>query len=154
MMQATNYQEKVWKWERAGWTFMGVLLLSGLVEILAPKALSQAMTHTGLHVRNQSKSARLAHLEVQVGPEATDGEQLILRVTAKHFNNLEVQNIIPAPTKVFTSRDTYEYVFPVRDRNKALTIHFYLQGRPAGPTRDEVNFSTPGALAFSRFSTP
>ncbi|MDB6029800.1 MAG: hypothetical protein JWM16_138 [Verrucomicrobiales bacterium] len=134
---------------------MGVLLLSGLVEILAPSALSQAMAHTvGLRAGGLEKKAPMARLEVQVGPEATRGEQLILRVASKHFQNLEVQNIIPPPTKVLTTGDTYEYVFPIQQQNKPLTIHFYLQGRPPGRSRHEMDFSTPGALAFSRFLAP
>jgi hypothetical protein len=155
IMHATDDQEKVWKWERAGWTFMGVLLLCGLVEILTPNALSQAMAYSvGLRAGGHARKAHVARLEVQVGPEATDGKELILRVASKHFKNLEVQNIIPAPTKVLTSGDTYEYVFPIQHRNEALTIQFYLQGRSAEPSRDEMDFSTPGALAFSRFLAP
>jgi hypothetical protein len=154
-MQTTKDQERIWKWERAGWTFMGILLLCGLLEILAPNPVSQAVAHTvGIRPGTSDRPAQATRLEVQVGPEATSKDQLILQVASKHFKNLEVQNIIPAPLRVLTSGDNYEYVFPVRRQNEPLTITFYLQTRRSTLSPGEMGFTTGGTLAFSRFVGP
>jgi hypothetical protein len=157
VMEVTKNQEKLWKWERAGWIFMGVALLSGLVEILTPTPLIEAVAHTmGRRPGNSEAKEKgsAARLEVQVGPEATSGEELILQVASKHFQNLEVQSIVPAPSKVITAGDTYEYVFAVQKPNEGLAIQFYLRSRHGGQKQNEMHFSTPGALAFSRFVAP
>jgi hypothetical protein len=151
-MQASINQEKVWKWERAGWVFTGCLLLTGLLLTLCPGSVSEAIArNVGLRPQRATHTHAPGRLEVLVGPEATAADQVILRLASKELENLEVQKIVPTPVKIRSYGDSYEYVFQVTRQHEPLMVTFHFKGTRIGEMPVAVGLPAGESLAFSRF---
>lgn len=131
---------------------MGFALFIGLLASIGPGSAGSALAR-GVGLRPQSADAKPgpATLEVIVGPEATAGDNLVLRLASKELRNMEVQRIVPAPLKVQLRGDDFEYVFPVRHPNESLCITFFLKASRVGKMPVHIGFPSGETLALSRF---
>jgi hypothetical protein len=144
----SKYQQREWRFERAGWAVMGVLLIAGLLGLLGygPLSRTQAGTPAGLMVtydRMQRASAPTEYRFRVAQSLAHDGE-LRLRFDDALLDELELDSILPEPVQMRAGPGYTEFVFAMADAGESpARLQFQFKPATFGHVRGHV--STDGA---------
>ena len=146
-----RYREKVWKWERAGWVFMGLFLVAGLAEVLGSGPRSRQLVKQGSFlqlVKGTPSAGSPIRLEIQAkaGPE----KDLVLRIRTAYLEETKVQRIVPAPSHMISARDWSYYVFPAAVPNQSVTAVFHLKRNGAENAPMDLGVTEGELLSFNQ----
>jgi hypothetical protein len=143
-----TYQRREWRFERAGWAVMVVLLLAGLLGLFGygPLSRARAGTQGALMVRYDRLQRASAPTEYhfQAAPWLTRNGQLRLRFDDALLDEVEMESILPEPVQMRAGPGYTEFVFAM-DGTEGPSAHLQFQFKPAtfGHVRGRV--STEGA---------
>ena len=109
------HQRREWRFERAGWVVMGLLLLAGLLGLFGNGPLSRAQAGdpgaVSVDYDRLQRAASPQTYRFEVDPAlASDGE-LRLRFEDSLLEELEIQSIIPEPESVTAGPGYTEFAF-------------------------------------------
>lgn len=144
-----EFQRKWWKFEKAIWTFFGLLVLLDLAGLFGRGPLANAHKQTADGALNMKyewveRFSTPSILTLHFGPSAVQDGQIRLWVSDPVVKALGNQRIIPQPASSTTGDGGVLYTFPSSD--KPNSVEFALQPSEIGWTRFEVRLVTGGTV--------
>lgn len=71
-------------------------------------------------------------IQLSLGKEQANTDSVLLSVSKEFLSNYQIQKIVPQPTEVIISRDSYQYKFAAQMPGGNTKISFYLQPEKVG----------------------
>ncbi|MXQ10503.1 hypothetical protein [Microvirga makkahensis] len=153
------WQRRTWAVQRLGWLVMGGLVLIALTGVFGhgPVSWQQASDPAGLvRVEYERFERQFSErtLRVDIAPQATVGDALILRLNEAFLDAAEVKGIVPEPREARSVGSDVEYVFPVAQPGQPATIRFALKLRETGSHTAEIGLVGREPARFTQFVYP
>ena len=136
-----DFQRKEWRFERAGWIAMALLLVLALLGLFGSGPLSAGRAQAGplaveypRFTRYQSQS----ELRITVDGAQTGGESARVLVSRAYLESFQIEAIIPEPESTQLTQDNVIYEFQTAEAGQPLTITFHLQSEGLGSIEGQV----------------
>lgn len=156
---AGEFQQRMWLAQRVGWGLMAAFILAALAGWFGSgPASSQTATASdgSLSVEYEKFSTRKKPqtLRLEVQPEANDGGELRIRVSAEYLREVEIERIVPTPSKAILDQGALTYVFPVAKARQEAVITLYVRPDRIGATSGWVGLEGAEPVRIQQFVYP
>jgi hypothetical protein len=144
-------QERVWKWERAGWILMALFLVAGLADVLGPTPRSKRLVRQGsfLHLVKQTPPAE-SPVRLEIQARASAEKDLVVRIKSACLEKSQVQSIVPSPSRIITAQDWRYYVFAAAAPNETVTAVFRLKNNGTGTAPVNLEVAEGELVSFNQ----
>lgn len=146
-----------WRFERAGWIGLGVVLAAAVAGLLGPGPLSEAATGSpGSVVRVEYQ--RFAHFEteavlgIEVRPPARDGEFGVW-LSSDYLRQVEIRGMTPPPVSARIGPDRVVYRYEAGG-DGPLAVRFEILYRKIGRLRGSAGLDGGPAVEFAHWVYP
>ena len=143
-----TYQRREWRFERAGWAVMVVLLLAGLLGLFGygPLSRTRAGTQGTLMVSydHLQRASAPTEYRFQAAPSLARNGQLRLRFDDALLDEVEMESILPEPVQMRAGPGYTEFVFAM-DGTEGPSAHLQFQFKPATFGHVRGRIATEGA---------
>jgi hypothetical protein len=148
-LESTN-----WKVQRVAWVLMALFVLAALLGFTGDGSLNNLNTKTakaeGLELEYERFMRRDAPAEIKLKIPVRQDE-LSLQFGKDFYEKLQVEQVIPDPTEVYTHEQGITYRFAATQAPNSVTFYF----KPKGIGRMHLQVSTEsGRLSVSQFIHP
>ena len=156
---AGDFQRRMWLVQRVGWGLMAVFILAALAGSFGsgPASSRKATASDGsLSVEYEKFSTRKKPqtLRLEVQPEANGGGELRIRVAAEYLREVEIERIVPTPSKVILDQGALTYIFPVGKARQEAVITLYVRPERIGATSGWVGLEGAEPVGIQQFVYP
>jgi hypothetical protein len=153
-----EHTRKVWAFERFGWAFLALLLLSAAAGLFGRGPLAQATiadADGGVRLEYERFGRRVCPLKLTLHvPETTPVENLRVWVDREYLDKMEIKEICPVPLEEQLDGDRLVYVFPVRSADEPGMITFHLEPQRFGSFSGRMGIIDEPPLAFDQVIYP
>jgi hypothetical protein len=156
LAQDPGFSRRSWKFERAGWAGLALLLLAAVLGLLGPGAFStvtRADDAVGLSVRFD----RFVHFETETTlvfrvPRSGSGDTVEVWIDDAYQDAVEVEQIHPEPLRAAHDRGRTVYRFASGEEGGEVS--FKVRPRRAGGISGRAGTSSGGGAEISQFVYP
>ena len=151
-----RFQAREWRFQRAGWVLLAVLVAAAAAGLLGPGWASRSVADepaSRLRIEHERFARRLSpvQLYVRLPPETAPGEQRIW-VGAGLLEALRLEGVVPAPARVEPGAEGSSFVFAAA--GGAAEVRFELEYERSGLVRGRVGRSPTESVELAAFVYP
>jgi hypothetical protein len=149
------FQHHNWRVQRVGWALLAVLIVAGLVGLLGPGPLSNvnARGGNGLEVEYERFVRHGAQTELRVRVTQPPSGQVRIAISREYLDTLNLQQVVPAPTRVQASGVDVVYTFELAG-NGPMQATFVLQPEKLGKHVARVAIDIGTRVTVQQFTYP
>lgn len=157
--QDMDFQRREWRFQRAGWVLIGLLVLAGLLGLLGRGPLSKEQTGD-VNVPLWAEFYSVDHyqadseLKLHLQGQAVTSDTLRLSLNQSYLERIDLQRIQPEPSGQELGSDRVIFVFDVVEPGQPLDVTFYYSFAQAGRAVAEVGVEGGPQLSFVQFVLP
>lgn len=157
--QDLAFQRREWRFERAGWVLIGLVVVLAALGLFGSGPLSSATAGSddaGLTVAYQRFVRHTGEGEVTIridARHARDG-QVEVQIDGTYLAGLQVRSVHPEPVEVRAGPDGLTYLFALGEDATELEVSLDFRPQEIGRIHGEVTLADGTAVAFSQFSYP
>lgn len=157
--QDLEFQQREWKFERAGWVAMAVLILLALLGLFGSGPLSQGTEQApggGLEVGYERFARQMSPLELQIRLPVVAAEegQITVFIDRQYLKSFQIEDISPSPERVVEAGDWMIYSFHVTEPGQPGEISFHLTAQRSGVLAGRAGLDGGEEVEFSQFIFP
>lgn len=152
------FQRRVWRFERAGWIGMGLLILISLSGLLGDRGPLSGSTISNAELRIDYERFHRYQtpmtMTVHVAATAFDDGVVALLLNDALVEQFQIENIVPEPTRWELTEDGLQLRFAAAAGQGELNIRFYLEPERRGGVTAAVGLVGHAPLRFDQFIYP
>ncbi|HEX6995177.1 MAG TPA: hypothetical protein VF339_13615 [Gammaproteobacteria bacterium] len=155
-----TFQRRSWLVERAAWILLGAILVAALLGVFGgggPAASTDRVSEDGNLSMQYDRFSRIeapTRLRVVVTPPVEAGTTLRLWLAREYVEALEIESILPEPSRVEAASDRYVFEFPLTAAGETSTILFRVEPREAWHVEGRLGIDGGSELRFDQFVYP
>jgi len=151
------FQHKVWRFERVGWLFLGLVCLAALLGLVGSSPLSR--TEAGdadlrieyaRFLRREAPSEILIH----VGPAVLRGNGVTLQFNRGFAESYEIESLIPEPEEWRLTDEGVRLRFAADALHAGAIIHLHVKAQGFGRTSTAIGVEDRAPVAMHSFVYP
>lgn len=155
----TKFQQREWRWERAGWALITFVVVASLLGLFSTGPLSKTMTGTpsgGIQVKYDRFARRMAPImmEVVLEEKASQRGKASIQFSRTYIEKFELVRITPEPSRTEAGKDWVVYTFDVADPPEPTGVTFYLRSEVSGVLSGNVRLEESVAFPLRQFVYP
>jgi hypothetical protein len=149
------FQQHNWRAQRVGWTLLGVLIVAGLAGLLGPGPLSNvnARGGNGMEVEYERFVRHGAETEIRVRVTQPPSGQVRVAISREYLDTLNLQQVVPAPTRVQASGEDVLYTFELAG-NGPVHATFVMQPEELGAHVAQIAIGDGSRVTVRQFTYP
>lgn len=137
---------------------MALVLLATLLGLFGDGILSRAQSGSlqtfSVSYDRLLRSSAPAQYRFRVNPAALDGDSLRLRISQSLVDRMEVESIVPQPTRQIAGPGYTEFVFAVMAGHRIAQVDFRYRPATFGRQRGTASIAGAHPLAIDQFVYP
>lgn len=157
--QDAGVLRREWRFERAGWVALGLVLVAGLAGafgngVLASASVVSMNGATELQYERFIRHGAPSEIEVWLAPTAIAADSVVVvALDQEYLAMIDVERVTPEPLRVRASGGRVDYHLLRLDPSRSMVVRFAVQPRAMGPRRATL-VTAHGSLEFQQFVLP
>jgi hypothetical protein len=154
-----RFQRLDWAAEGIAWGFLSLVILAALFGLFSRGPLSKAEAHDADGTLRVTYERFLRHgtassLDIEVTSQATQAEQVELRLRGPMLRDLQIQTVQPEPVESRLAEDGWVMTFPVGDKGRTSLIRMEIRPEAMATVAGEVAIEGRRPVRLSSFVYP
>lgn len=154
-----EFQRRSWIVQRVGWLVFALVILLAALGLFGDGPLSdaQAGQEEGVLWLEYQRFERFQHefrIKAHANEDTTTHGEIMIQLDRHYLENIEVNNISPAPDSEIKDADWITYVFKTNGGSSPFTAYFYVTPQKAGPLSGRFRLQNGDPVGFSQFIYP
>ncbi len=154
-----DFVRRTWKFQRAGWVVMALVILAALLGVFGKGPLSTARVGEAgqalsVEYHRLWRYRKPDDITLHLGSQATTGREARVWLASDYVDKLEIEYITPNPDRVIAGSDRVIYVFNLAQPGQPVSITFNFSPQHVGALEAQVGVVDGPARGFTSFYYP